>query len=174
MHKLTGILAFLVALSLVSEAYAQRRPQRPTQRRAKAVQPTPYDAGKVSLSLGGGLTGAGGEIGGGIGYFVIKGLELSVNGAVLLRGETTIGVLGPAARYIVWQVPTVHPYVGSFYRHWFIGNDMDDRDSVGGRAGIITSQDPFYVSAGVVYERFLFCESGCSVIAPEISFGISF
>lgn len=168
MRTIVTALTFVVVVALASDAWAQQR--------AKRAQPTPYDQGKVSLSLGGGFTGSGGELGGGIGYFVVKGLELSVNGAVLIQSDTTIGVVGPAARYIVWQVPTVHPYIGTFYRHWFVGGGQDDLDSAGGRLGIITSQDPFYVSAGVVYERFLFCEAGsaCSTIAPELSFGISF
>ncbi len=144
------------------------------QRRAKRVQPTPYDQGKVSIGLAGGFNGTQGSIGGSVGYFVIKGLELAAEGAVLVQGETTIGILGPAARYIVWQVPTIHPYVGTFYRHWFIA-DIEDKDSVGGRVGIITSQDPFYVSAGVVYERFLFCDDAtCAYVTPELSLGISF
>jgi hypothetical protein len=145
------------------------------QRRAKPVQPTPYDQGKVSLSLGGGFNGTNGQIGGGLGYFVIKGLEVGVEGFVTIQSDTTIGVLGPQARYIVWQVPTIHPYIGPFYRHWFIGDEIEDRDSVGARAGIITAQKPFYLSAGVAYERFLGCtDDNCAFVTPEINLGISF
>lgn len=164
---LVALLAF-ATIGLTADA-AQ------AQRRAKRVQPTPYDQGKVSIGLGGGFNGNQGSIGGSLGYFVVKGLEVALEASVLIQGETTIGIVGPATRYIVWQVPTVHPYIGTFYRHWFIGNDVADRDSVGARAGIITAQDPFYVSAGVMYERFIACdEATCAYVTPEISLGISF
>lgn len=161
------VMAVALTLLLALDASAQQRPKR--------VKPTPFDEGKVSVSLAGGLSGEQGRIGGGVGYFVIKGLELSVDGSYIFGGETTnIGIVGPSARYIVWQVPQVHPYVGAFYRHWFIGNDLADRDSVGGRAGVVYFQAPFYVSGGVVYERFVGCVSGCSDIYPELVFAISF
>ena len=166
MRWIVGMLAVSVVVLTADSAEAQRRTKR--------AQPTPYDAGKVSLNLGGGFNGDSGQIGGGIGYFVVKGLELGVDGFVGIQDDTTIGALGPAVRYIVWQVPSVHPYIGTFYRHWFIGDGLEDRDSVGARAGIVTSQKPFYLSAGVAYEQFLACEENCSFITPEIAMGISF
>jgi hypothetical protein len=169
MRILVSMLALVAAVLVADTAEAQRR-ARPR------VQPTPFDAGRVSLSLGGGFNGNNGSIGGGLGYFVLKGLEVGVEGTVFLQ-EPLIGIVGPAARYIVWQVPTIHPYIGPLARYWIVGGDGEDRTSVGGRAGILTNQQPFYLSAGIAYERFISCEEAiedCSFFTPELIMGFSF
>jgi len=130
----------------------------------------------MRLSLGGGLTGDQFAISGNFGYFVVRGLEASVEGSTRFGGDApTVGILGPAVRYIVWQIPSFHPYAGGFYRHWFVGDDLPDLDSVGARAGAMLYTDPLVVEGGVVYESFLDCDGdACSDVYPEFSFGIVF
>lgn len=142
----------------------------------RAERPTPFDAGNVTVSLGGGIGSGRGNVSGGVGYYVVKGLETSVQGSFWFGGDApNVGTLGPGVRYVLWQIPMLHPYGGAFYRHWFVGGGFDDRDSVGLRGGAVLYSAPFAVSAGVVYEAFLSCETvDCTDFYPEISFGLSF
>ncbi len=72
------------------------------------------------------------------------------------------------------MVPYIHPYLGIFYRHWFV-IDLDDADSIGARGGIsLLTGGMVFIGGGVVYEYFLGCEGDCDDIYPEFFFGLSF
>lgn len=145
---------------------------------AAESKPSPFDEGNISLSGGLGVqVSEGGSyvvVAVGVGYYVVKGLELSVTTAAWLAHEPFVATLTPGVRYVFWQVPQIHPYIGGFYRYWYVGQDFDDQQSVGGRLGITTVQSHVSINAGVVYERIITDCFDCSSIYPEVSFSFSF
>ncbi len=140
--------------------------------------PTPFDEGNISVSGGLGVqVSEGGSyvvVSIGAGYFVAKGLELSLTTAAWLAHDPFVATFTPGTRYVFWQVPEIHPYIGGFYRYWYVGQDFDDQQSVGGRLGITTVQRNVAISGGVVYERVITDCFDCSSIYPEMSFSFSF
>jgi hypothetical protein len=70
-------------------------------------------------------------------------------------------------------VPTVKPYVGTFVRRYFIGDDIGDFNSFGALAGLYFMPNPrFYVGLGAVYEHLLDCNERlfeCDDVYPEFS-----
>lgn len=143
----------------------------------------PFDQGSISASLGFGASSyaTGGTyyiLGGGIGYFIWDGLELSFDvehwfGSQLLIDITKIS---PGVRYILWQLPVFHPYAGVFYRHWFLHSDLvDDADTIGARVGAIYAPGRLYIGVGGMYEFVLTnCSVDCGAWSPEISIGVTF
>jgi len=144
-----------------------------------------FEQGKFSLGVGGSL-----EFGGdraifiaslGLGFYVLDGLEVGVGTSAYFGAQPFIWQVTPGVKYVFWMVPTVHPYVGAFYRHWFITRGFEDLDTVGGRAGIliVPTPSPVVAGIGVVYERVINppCREEveeCSFIYPELTFSISF
>lgn len=150
-----------------------------TQAFAQA-QETPFDQGKVNVSGGLGLQSVAGDTfvvaSLGLGYYVLKGLEVSMSTAAWVGHEPFIATLTPATKYVFWQAPLLHPYVGGFYRYWYIGGGMDDAQSVGGRVGVTSVQRPVLLQAGIVVETMLTeCEGDdCTTYYPELSLAFSF
>jgi hypothetical protein len=144
--------------------------------------PTPFDQGKMNLSIAGGSTSNFGEryfaIGGGFGYFVLDGLELGI-GAVHQFGDgPSISQVQPRVRYVVQPLvgkfPLI-PYVGAFYNHWFIGNGYTDVDAIGGRAGLIYLSGRILLGLGVAVERTVSeCIEDCTAVYPDFSISLSF
>jgi len=143
----------------------------------------PFDRGRMSLGLTAGSTTTYGSpndrhifAGGGLGYFVLPGLELSLAGLVVFSADPAEGLLSPAVRYVVYQMPGgLKPYVGGFYNHWFVGNAIADVDSLGGRAGLITRTGNLLIGFGVAYETVVSdCSGDCSLIYPELTLGLAF
>src|SRR5262245_25848505 len=92
----------------------------------------------------------------GFGYFMANGLDVGVDFEGWLLGEPHVYKLSPRIDYVAWQLPRLKPYFGAFYRRSFVTDDLEDLDSLGGRAGA------FYrggrggmAGAGVVYERYM-------------------
>jgi hypothetical protein len=134
---------------------------------------------RLTLLVGTGSTGTDQYLilGGGIGRFILDGLELGVDYEAWLFGEPTLHRLSPELRYVLYFVPKIQPYVGFFYRHTFI-SDYDDLDSLGARAGLIFAPGRVVLGAGAVYERQLSCEDGqlldCDDVYPEVTIGVVF
>lgn len=141
-------------------------------------RPTPFDQGKISVSGGLGFQSADGDnfvvLGLGAGYFVLKGLQLELTTAAWIGYEPFVATVTPGARYILWPLPMVHPYVGAFYRYWYIADGIDDQQSVGGRLGLTTVQRYITLNAGVVVEKVITDCDDCNDIYPEVSLSFSF
>ena len=122
--------------------------------------PTPFDQGRIQLGIGiGGASATDTSwmiLGLGAGYFVLKGLEVEAGTSLWLFGDPFIATLSPGVRYVFHMVPKVKPYLATFYRHYFITNDLPDSDSIGGQVGAYyMMNDSAYLGLGLIYEHFL-------------------
>ncbi len=142
---------------------------------------TPFDQGKFSLGVYGGSQSMLGAryfgIGAGLGYFVLDGLELGLGGQFFFGDGPNIGRVTPSVRYVAQ--PLVHsspvvPYVGVFYNHWFIGDDITDVDTAGVRGGLVYVSGKVLLGLGVAYERTVSeCVMDCSSVYPDFAIALS-
>lgn len=149
--------------------------------------PTPFDQGSIRLGLVLGWAQAStglstinwvllGVTGG---YYVLDGLEPNL-GANFWIGDPFIATLSPGLNYVFHMVPTVKPYVGAFYRHYFVTDNRfgwDDTDSIGARGGVYFMIGPMsYFGGGIAYEHFLDQNlfSNVDQVYPEITLAIAF
>lgn len=143
----------------------------------------PFDQGstRVSIVLGGGESFNSSYLilGGGVGYFLFDGLELEVDAQAWLFGDPFVATVTPGVRYVFHMVPKVNPYVGAFYRHYFV-ESLNDFDTYGARAGLLlrVGQNG-YLGGGAMYERRFDCDEqefreSCDQWYPEITFSLSF
>ncbi len=122
--------------------------------------PTPFDQGRLRLGIGLGWTSTSRTdwliLGAGLGFYVIDGLEVALDSTFWVVGDPFVATLTPGLRYVFIQLPSVKPYIGAFYRHYFVGDGYDDTDSLGGRLGVyfMLSKNA-YIGGGIVYEHFL-------------------
>lgn len=146
-----------------------------------APERSPFDKGTIRVGLGLGVASYSTDdwmiLGLGVGYFVLKGLEPHLDTTFWVIGQPFMATLTPGVRYVLHFVPKVKPYVGGFYRHYFVGDDNLDTNSIGARLGLnIMTGKMSYFGAGVVYEHFLdqnfFVDQ--DQFYPEISFSFSF
>jgi hypothetical protein len=145
------------------------------------VQPTPFDRGRFGLSLGGGTQTSLGHryfaVGAGVGYFVLDGVELGFGALHQFGDGPSISKLTPSLRYIaqplVGRWPVI-PYVGVFYNHWFIGDAIEDVDTVGTRAGFVFISGSLVLGLGVAYERIVSeCTEECDSVYPDFSISLA-
>lgn len=114
-------------------------------------------------------------LGGDFGYFVADGLEASLGAEGWLLQSPTIWKITPQIKYTAYQTKSMHPYVGAFYRHTFVGDPFEDFDSWGGKAGVAYRRGGNMISIGVVHEMYMDCEGDdCSSTYPEMAFWVSF
>lgn len=166
-----GVAIFLAA---VAPATAQVVEPPPT--------PTPFDRGSFGLSGGGGPQTTFGYrkfvVGVGVGYFVLNGVEIGLSGLHQFGDGPSVSELSPSLRYVaqplVGRSPLI-PYIGVFYRHWFIGSEIDDVDTVGARAGALFLSGRIILGLGVVVEQTVsMCSVECAAVYPEFTIGFSF
>jgi len=143
---------------------------------------TSFGQGRTQLSVFGGGGSAFSQtyfvLGVGANYYVLEGLGLGLNLESWFGNTPGLYKLTPSVQYVFTQVPSVHPYVGVFFRHVFIEN-YSDLNSVGARGGAYLPVGPnMNLGFGGVYESYLDCNESsyhsCSEFYPEISFTISF
>jgi hypothetical protein len=144
----------------------------------------PFARGSVRLSV---LIGTGSTIndtylilGGGVGYYLLDGLEFGLDYEAWILAEPVMNRLSPGLRYVFHMIPVIKPYIGGFYRHTFIGSDYEDSNSLGVRGGIyyVPPNGGLYVGGGAVYEHLLGCTNSafidCDSVYPEIFVGVTF
>ncbi len=141
----------------------------------------PFRGGAFRVGLGIGGGGYGDQtyfiLGGGLGYFLVNGLEVHFDTDFWLIGDPFIATPTLGARYVMWFVPKVHPYLGTFYRRYVVGSGYLDADSVGARGGVyLMTGRSSYFGLGIVYEHMLqdhlFTET--DFYYPEITFAFAF
>ena len=143
----------------------------------------PFSQGSVRLTL---LLGTGYSrddtyfiIGGGLGYYLVNGLEVGLDYEAWLFASPVMHRLSPEARYVFHMVPLIKPYAGVFYRRTFVMEDNPDYNQVGARLGAyyVPRSGRMYIGGGAVYEKTLDCTDSkyldCDSWYPEISVGIS-
>lgn len=169
-------VAVLAALAVPGAARAQLlEEERP--------EPTPFDRGKFSLGVSLGTQSAFDEryfaVGGGVGYFFLPGLEIGVAGTKWFGGGggPSVASARPSLRYVAVIVPgPIKPFAATFYNHWFIGDGLDDVDSVGGTLGIVWYQrgSPVILSLGATVEQIVSeCADDCTDIYPALGISIA-
>lgn len=142
----------------------------------------PFSKGSIRLTLLAGTASTYDDnyfiIGGGLGYFILDGLEVGLDYEAWLFAKPVMQRLSPEARYVFHMVPVVKPFAGVFYRRNFV-TDHDDYNQLGTRLGayFIPRSNRMYVGAAAVYEKTLDCSTNefidCDEWYPEISFGVS-
>ncbi|MDB4956810.1 MAG: hypothetical protein JWO36_4379 [Myxococcales bacterium] len=160
-------------------------PPEPTPLEPAPPRKTPFDRGRVGLSLGGGSQSNGTShyfvIGGGVGYFVLDGVELGLSALQQFGDGPNVTKVSPSIRYIaqplVGKWPLI-PYVGVFYNHWFITTDVPDVDSAGTRAGLLYISGSLILGLGVVYEHIVStCTASpttdCSSVYPDFTISLA-
>ena len=149
---------------------------------AADAQAGPFDKGarRASLVVGSGYTLNENYVilGLGVGYFVLDGLELGLDGQAWVGGDPDIYKLKPQVTYVVPTRSRLRPYAGAFYSRIFIAG-YDDLDTAGARGGVLfTSDGRWFMGVGAVYESYLDCDkdvySSCDDVYPEITFSITF
>lgn len=141
-----------------------------------------FSQGRSRLSIVGGNGYAFNEtyfvLGVGASYFVADGLNIGLDVEWWSGGEPGIVKVSPSVQYVFYQVPSVAPYIGGFYRRSYV-EDFEDIGSAGGRAGVyIAAGRHTYFGLGMVYESYLSCDEStyvsCSDSYPEVSVTVAF
>lgn len=141
-----------------------------------------FGQGKAHVSINGGYGTYNDEdyfiLGGGLGYYILNGLDLGVDGQAWLGSDPTLYQVSPKVTYTFYQSEKFKPYIGAFYRRTFY-EGLKDLDSAGGRAGLATAlNEHSYLRVGAVYQKHFDCNSAiydkCSEILPEFSISFSY
>jgi hypothetical protein len=166
----------------MAEPTAVAQPEYPPAAPEAAAPPAeskagPFARGKKTASI---LFGFGSTfssdyfiLGGGVGYFLVDGLELELNAEIWLFGDPTITKLTPGLRYVLHMVPVVKPYIGGFYRYTFLEDPFENVSSIGARAGVyLVKSQRFMLGLGGVFEYYI--DSGYDTEwYPELTIAIA-
>lgn len=136
---------------------------------------SPFAQGKTRIGLSGGGYGRSGEVdfyvAGAFGYFVLDNLEVGADLAIWFGDTPTTLQIGPAVRYVIPLDGPIQPYLGAFYRHWFVSGTDPDADTVGARAGVLIHSDHLWFTVGAAYEAVVSdCDGDCGDFYPEFGF----
>lgn len=114
----------------------------------------------------------------GFNYYVIDGLALGGSFETWRGGSPTMSKLTASTQYVFYQVQSIKPYVGAFFRRTYV-TGIDDLNSYGGRAGAYFQIGRrAYLGIGGVYEAYSDCTESkyhsCSSTYPEVvlTFGL--
>ena len=111
-------------------------------------------------------------------YFVLDGLSAGLNLEWWSGADPKIFKVSPSLEYVFYQIPSVKPYVGAFYRRSYI-DGFNDLNSGGARAGVyIPAGRNAYFGVGMAYESYFNCNKStydaCTSTYPEISITVAF
>lgn len=143
----------------------------------------PFSQGRGAIHLWLGTTWYGPRsylmLGAGFGVHVVNGLELSIDGEAWLFNDPFAATITPGLTYTFYMVPAFTPYFGTFFRHYVIGDNIDDFNSVGFRIGLYLAPYRSRVRFGIggTYEHTLDCDDrvwSCDSFYPELNFSVWF
>lgn len=150
---------------------------------ALAQNAGPFSQGRMRVSALVGSGSFGGErstiLGANVGYFVLDGLQIGLEGDFWIGGNSLARV-SPSVTYTVVAIPSFQPYAGVFYRHWFTDSIFEDIDTVGARGGVnwVTGSGNAYFGLGLAYETQINpeCPEGadCGYFYPELTLALAF
>jgi hypothetical protein len=117
-------------------------------------------------------------LGVGAAYYLVNGLNVGLDIEWWSGNDPGIMKVSPSVQYVFYQIPSVSPYIGGFYRRSYL-EDLDDIGSAGGRAGVyIAAGRNTHIGLGMVYESYLSCDEStyvsCSESYPEVSVTVAF
>jgi len=99
-------------------------------------------------------------LGVGVSYYLFDGFNVGLHYESWTGSDPKLTKITPSVQYVFYQVQSVKPYVGAFYRRTSI-DGLPDLDSVGGRAGVYLQMGRnAYLGLGAVYESYLDCNTG--------------
>jgi hypothetical protein len=168
-------LLWLVLVVGAVPAHAQPVPPEEPPRK------TPFDQGKFGLGFSAGSHSSLGEhyyvVGGGMGYYVLDGVELVLGTSHQWGDGPAITRLTPGLRYVAQPLvrysPLV-PYVGVFGSRYFIYEGNDDVNTVGSRAGLIYVGGSVLLGLGVAVEHVVSeCTEDCTSVYPDFTLSVS-
>jgi hypothetical protein len=138
--------------------------------------------GRTRLSLGAGWGSASNGnyflVSGGLGYFLLNGLEAGLDGEAWTGNSPQIYKVTPGLRYVFSAGGRMFPYIGGFYRRVFY-SDEEPLNSVGGRFGAyLPIGGRVFAGLGAVFEQQLDCDTRvyqyCNTTYPEFTLSFSF
>lgn len=175
-HAIIGLTLALLT-SLTGSAHADAHEETEV---SEQPAPTPFDRGRWTVSFGLGSQNGFDQTyyiaSGGLGHYVAPGLEVGSQAAYWFGDSPSVFLVEPYTRYVLHRVSfAAKPYVGAFYRHWFVSDEFDDVDSLGGRLGVLWLTSGVIIGIGARYEHLLGdCVEDCDTIRPEIGLALTF
>ena len=114
----------------------------------------------------------------GASYFLFDGFNVGLSYEAWTGSDPKLTKITPSVQYVFYQVQTLKPYVGAFWRRTSI-DGLPDLDSVGGRAGAYLQVGRnAYLGLGAVYESYMDCNAGtyrkCDSTYGEVSLTFAF
>jgi hypothetical protein len=141
-----------------------------------------FSQGRTHLAVTAGTGNAFNEsyvvLGVGASYYLFDGFNVGLGFESWTGASPKMTKITPSVQYVFYQVQTVKPYVGAFFRRTSI-EGLNDLDSVGGRAGVyLQAGRNAYFGLGAVYESYLDCNTGtyhkCNSTYGEVSVTFAF
>lgn len=141
-----------------------------------------FSSGKARVSVSAGSSTAYNEtyfqVGVGIGYYVMDGLEIGLDARTWQGGKFSIHEIAPSVTYVFNNFNSFKPYLGMLHRLTII-KGREDISAIGARAGFYLQSSPnILMRAGVVGIRYQDCDrmpfTDCTEVYPEVSAGFYF
>ena len=149
---------------------------------AHAYEDGAYSKGHRNFSIGGGNGEAFNSryfvMSASASYYAMDGLSVGASFENWSGGNHGITKIAPSVQYVFYEMLSVQPYIGGFYRHTTVSG-LPNIESYGARVGInMASGSNAYISAGLVYESYVGCQqaiySSCRSTYPDVNFNFGF
>ena len=102
-------------------------------------------------------------------------LESGLQAWIPLEGQApSIYILSPGITGYLYQLGGLVPYAGTFYQYAMTELELEDRSSIGARAGFLIRQARSHFGLGLRASQGTNCGASCRTVTPEISLFLSF
>lgn len=117
-------------------------------------------------------------LGVGVSYYLFDGFSAGLAYESWTGSDPNMSKITPSVQYVFYQVQTIKPYVGAFYRRTNIDN-LPNLDSAGARAGVyVEAGRNLYIGIGAAYESYFDCKNSiyrkCDSTYAEATFTFAF